>query len=209
MVDKKNIILAFGNKEFNNSLTELKEFLSFNLKTTDNLLDCGPLENYQGLIVHEDALKDTNFKKLTNNKRINMIIFHNSKTIKITENAEKLNLPATFNQIDKIVVNNIVKKKFKDNSSLEINNYNLDKNLRRLTKDTTYLELTEKEIELIELLNKNSFTKKKEILSIIWKYSKDADTHTVETHIYRLRKKIKDVFKDEDFIRSETNGYTI
>ena len=138
-----------------------------------------------------------------------MIIFHNSKTIKITENAEKLNLPATFNQIDKIVVNNIVKKKFKDNSSLEINNYNLDKNLRRLTKDTTYLELTEKEIELIELLNKNSFTKKKEILSIIWKYSKDADTHTVETHIYRLRKKIKDVFKDEDFIRSETNGYTI
>ena len=115
MVDKKNIILAFGNKEFNNSLIELNEFLSFNLKTTDNLLDCGPLENYQGLIVHEDALKDKNFKELTNNKKINMIIFHNSKKIKITENAEKLNIPATFNQIDKIVVNNIVKKKFKDN----------------------------------------------------------------------------------------------
>ena len=47
------------------------------------------------------------------------------------------------------------------------------------------------------------------ILNQVWKYSEDADTHTVETHIYRLRKKIKDVFKDEDFIRSETNGYTI
>ena len=73
-----------------------------------------------GLIVHEDALKDTNFKKLTNNKRINMIIFHNSKTIKITENAEKLNLPATFNQIDKIVVNNIVKKIPEPNMRLRI-----------------------------------------------------------------------------------------
>ena len=150
MADKKNIILAFGNKEFNNSLTELKEFLSFNLKTTDNLLDCGPLENYQGLIVHEDALKDTNFKKLTNNKRINMIIFHNSKTIKITENAEKLNLPATFNQIDKIVVNNIVKKKFKDNSSLEINNYNLDKNMRSQELNQKMLKHKAKDLKILD-----------------------------------------------------------
>jgi len=209
MVDKKNIILAFGNKEFNNSLTELKEYLSFNLQTTDNLQDCEPLENYQGLIVHEDALKNKNFKELIKDKKINKIIFHSSKTIKVTESSEKLNIPASFNQIDKIVINNIVKKKFKANSSLEVNTYKLDKNLRRLTKDGTFLELTEKEIELIELLKKNSFTKKKEILSLIWKYSKDADTHTVETHIYRLRKKIKDVFNDQDFIRSETKGYTI
>ena len=70
-------------------------------------------------------------------------------------------------------------------------------------------ELTEKEIELIELLKKKPFTKKKEILSIIWKYSSDADTHTVETHIYRLRKKIKEIFNDELFIKSEKKGYTI
>ena len=69
--------------------------------------------------------------------------------------------------------------------------------------------MTEKEIELIELLNKKSFTKKKEILSTIWKYSSDADTHTVETHIYRLRKKIKEIFDDEIFIKSEKKGYTI
>ena len=88
-------------------------------------------------------------------------------------------------------------------------NYNLDKNLRRLTKDKTYLELTEKEIELIELLNKNSFTKKKEILSIIWKYSKDADTHTVETHIYRLRKKIINNFCIKKFINVKDNSYKL
>ena len=63
--------------------------------------------------------------------------------------------------------------------------------------------MTEKEIELIELLYKEQFIKKNQILSKIWKYSKDADTHTVETHIYRLRKKIKEVFNDEVFIKSE------
>ena len=63
--------------------------------------------------------------------------------------------------------------------------------------------MTEKEIELIELLKKKSFTKKKEILATVWKYSEDSDTHTVETHIYRLRKKIKETFNDELFIKSE------
>ena len=92
---------------------------------------------------------------------------------------------------------------------MKINNYKLDKNSRRLTQNNLSLELTEKEIELIELLKKRSFTKKKEILATIWKYSDDADTHTVETHIYRLRKKIKEIFNDETFIKSEKKGYTI
>ena len=132
-----------------------------------------------------------------------------SKKVKGFENIEKLNLPTSVGQINKVVFNNIIKKEFKINSSLKINNYKLDKNLRRLIKDELYLELTEKEIELVELLRKNSFTKKKEILSTIWKYSKEADTHTVETHIYRLRKKIKEIFKDESFIKSDKKGYTI
>ena len=55
----------------------------------------------------------------------------------------------------------------------------------------------------------STFQKKREILTSIWKYSKDADTHTVETHIYRLRKKINDTFKDDKFIKSEKEGYTI
>ncbi len=208
MIDKKNTILAFGNKEFNNSLNEIKEFLSFNLIILDNIKDYNFSENYQGIIIHEDAFKDKNLKDLINNQNVNKIIFYNSKKVQDL-NAEKLNLPASFDQINKIVINNIVKKKFKTNSSLKINNYKLDKNLRQLIKDTVYLELTEKEIDLIELLKKKSFIKKKEILSTIWKYSDDADTHTVETHIYRLRKKIKDIFNDEKFIKSSKKGYTI
>ena len=93
-------------------------------------------------------------------RAINKIIFHNSKNIKGLENVEKLQLPASVNQINNIIVNNIVKKKFKINSSLKINNYKLDKNSRRLIKNNQSLELTEKEIELIELLYKKNLLKK-------------------------------------------------
>ncbi len=209
MTDTKNIILVFGNKEFNNSLSELKEYLNFNLKTVNDYKDLSSIENYQGLIIHEDALNDKSLKDLIKNDNISKILFHNSSNIPGTENIEKLTLPASIDQINNIVVNNIIKRKFKVNSSLKINNYKLDKNLRRLIKKEIYLELTEKEIELIELLNKKTHTKKKEILSTIWRYSDDADTHTVETHIYRLRKKIKDVFNDDLFIKSSKKGYTI
>ena len=209
MIDKKNIILAFGNKEFNNSLLELKNYLNFNLKTVEDISDIKQIENCLGIIIHEDALKDKKLQDIFKNENINKIIFYNSKKIKEKEPMEKLVLPATVDQINSIVMNNIVKKEFKINSSLKINNYKLDKNLRRLIKHDISLELTEKEIELIELLYKKSFTKKKEILAIIWKYASDADTHTVETHIYRLRKKIKEIFSDESFIKNEKKGYTI
>ena len=209
MIDKKNIILAFGNKEFNNSLNEIKDYLSFKLETIDDLKDYNLVKNYQGLIVHEDALNNKMLKDKIKNETINKVIFHNSKNIKGLDNIEKLSLPAAIDQINLIISNNIVKKKFKINSSLKINDYKLDKNSRKLIKNNVSLELTEKEIELIELLKKKPFTKKKEILSIIWKYSSDADTHTVETHIYRLRKKIKEIFNDELFIKSEKKGYTI
>ena len=183
--------------------------MNFNLKTVNDYKDLSSIENYQGLIIHEDALNDKSLKDLIKNDNISKILFHNSSNIPGTENIEKLTLPASIDQINNIVVNNIIKRKFKVNSSLKINNYKLDKNLRRLIKKDIYLELTEKEIELIELLNKKTHTKKKEILTTVWKYSNDVDTHTVETHIYRLRRKIKETFNDENFIRSEKKGYSI
>ncbi len=209
MINKKNIILALGNKEFNNSLLEVKKHFNFNLETIDTFEVNKLLEEFQGLMIHEDALKEDKFAKLLKSTNVNKVIFHKSKKIDGLDHIDKLSIPASFNQINEVVVNNIVRKKFKTNSSLKINNYNLNKNTRKLSKDKVSLELTEKEIELIELLNERSFTKKNEILSIVWKYSDDVDTHTVETHIYRLRKKIKKIFKDEDFIKSEKKGYTI
>ena len=209
MDKKKNIILAFGNKDFNNSLVELHRHFKFNIETIDNLNDTKTLDSYNGLIIHEDALKNPLTKKILQNSSINKVLFHVTKNIYNFEKLDKLELPVTFDQINKVVLNNLIKSEFKSNSSLKINEYILDKNMRKLIKKDLFLELTEKEIELIELLKKNHFTKKKEILSVIWKYSKEADTHTVETHIYRLRKKIKEVFNDEGFIKSEKRGYTI
>ena len=71
-----------------------------------------------------------------------------------------------------------------------------------------FILLTEKEIQLLELfLKNNKAINKNVILNEVWKYAADADTHTVETHIYRLRKKIKDKFSDENFILNNKNGY--
>ena len=113
MVDKKNIILAFGNKEFNNSLIELKEYWSFNLQTADALKDYTSLENIEGFIIHEDALKEKNCQDLIKNENKNKVIFLNSNKIQKIENAEKLNLPISFDQINKTIKNNMIKKNLK------------------------------------------------------------------------------------------------
>lgn len=208
-MNKKNIILALGNKEFNKSLIELKDHFKFSLEISDDLIEKNIEKIYQGLILHEDVLKNNKIKNLINNENINKIIFYSNKITKDFHNIEKLRLPTSIEQINKVVIDNIIKKEFKVNSSLKINNYILNKNSRKLIKLDKSLELTEKEIELIELLSKKTYIKKKEILTKIWKYSDNADTHTVETHIYRLRKKIIEVFNDNEFIKSEKKGYII
>ena len=208
MVERKNIILALGNKEFNNSLIELKEFLTFNLEISDDIPGEQVLDKYQGILIHEDLFKKRKNDPFINSK-INKIILYKSKLPKQIDHIEQLKLPVKLNQINKVVLDNIVKSEFKINSSLQIKDYKLDKNKRRLIKNDKFIELTEKEIELIELLNEKKYTKKKEILSSVWRYSDDVDTHTVETHIYRLRKKIKEIFNDESFLKSEKKGYTI
>ena len=123
---------------------------------------------------------------------------------------DKIFLPTKFEEINNIIENSVVKKNFSKNSSIKVKNYILDKNEKKLLKDKTYVLLTEKEIQLLELfLSYNKPISKKKILDEVWKYSEDADTHTVETHIYRLRKKIKSKFLDEDFILNHKSGYLL
>ena len=87
--------------------------------------------------------------------------------------------------------------------------YTLDKNTRFLKKKENFVKVTEKEMHFIEELNRYSKPLTKDyILKNIWGYSSDTDTHTVETHIYRLRQKIKNKFNDEDFIKHTPEGYS-
>ena len=117
-------------------------------------------------------------------------------------------LPTSVDEINKIVENEIAKKKFNRNSSINVKSYTLDKNEKKLFKENMFVVLTEKEIQLIELFlySKKPISKDK-ILSSVWNYSSDADTHTVETQIYRLRKKINEKFLDSKFILNDKEGY--
>jgi len=129
---------------------------------------------------------------------------------KINNYAGILKLPTTLNEINSIVEEAAVKKIFSKNSAIKIKKYLLDKNEKKLIKDKNFIILTEKEIQLLELfLSLKKPISKNKILTVVWNYSDDADTHTVETHIYRLRKKINDKFSDENFILNKRNGYYI
>ena len=95
------------------------------------------------------------------------------------------------------------------NSLVKINDYILDKNTRFLKRKETSIKITEKEMHFIEELNNSSEPLTKNyILKNIWGYSSDTDTHTIETHIYRLRQKIKNKFNDENFIKHTKEGYS-
>ena len=119
-----------------------------------------------------------------------------------------MQLPTTIAEINALIESSLAKKKFSKNSSIKIKSYLLDKNEKKLIKSNSFVVLTEKEIQLLELLlMKKKTISKNEILSLVWKYAMDVDTHTVETHIYRLRKKIQDKFMDNKFIFNNKDGY--
>ena len=124
--------------------------------------------------------------------------------------SNKLSLPIYIKDLKQVIENLVVKRSFIKNSSIKIKNYILDKNEKKLIKNKNFISLTEKEIQLLELfLNKTNPLSKNQILENVWKYSSEADTHTVETHIYRLRKKVKSNFSDENFILNDKNGYVL
>ena len=203
-------VLAFGSKNFNTSLEELKDHLSFKLTTIDKNIETELFENYDVLFCHQDFLEENqsieSFKKSSKIK----ILALSSNKIKSDIFTNKIYLPASLEDINFIIGNSVIKKKFLKNSSIKIKNYILDKNEKKLTNGKKYIFLTEKEINLLELfLSYKKPISKNMILDQVWKYSKDADTHTVETHIYRLRKKIKSKFSDEDFILNNKSGYLL
>ena len=103
-----------------------------------------------------------------------------------------------------------IKKNFHEKSDMAIGDYNLNLNSREISNQEKKLKLTEKEIEAIVYLFKVAGSVKiQELQSNVWGYQSQLETHTVETHIYRLRKKILKTFNDENFILSKKDGYEI
>ena len=182
-----------------NILNEIKNLLSFDI------------QNYP---TEDDFLKDLN----KNNSLSKSTIITNSnvrfKTANINIDKRNIlvfdNFPIQLNKlIDKINIQ-LIKQKYDHQSKIRIKDYNLNFNSRIISKNDNELKLTEREIDIILFLKNQTEPKTVDILQKeIWHYSSDLETHTVETHIYRLRKKIKDQFNDQNFILSSQHGYSI
>ena len=196
-------VLILGPTSFTATLNELKPFLKFNPVNEKNSL------NHDVIIFHEEALNDKENIKLINTSHSLKIYASSKKTASDNFDAF-LEMPSSLKEINAAVENIAAKKAFSKNSSIQIKKYSLNKNEKKLSKSSDEIVLTEKEIQLLELfLNNKKPISKNKILSSVWNYSSDADTHTVETHIYRLRKKINDKFSDENFIVNTKDGYSL
>ena len=177
-------------------LDEIKENLSFTIIKIDN---------------EDDFKKKFDLNRLDYlviSKTDHKLLFNNNITAK---NFLDFNdLPLSFKKLIELINIKLIKLKFTQQSKITIKDYELNLNSKFFFKGNLKLKLTEKEIEIILYLNDKKFKHNVEDLQKnIWGYVANMETHTVETHIYRLRKKISDLFKDEKFILSDKNGYFI
>ncbi|MDA9860794.1 winged helix-turn-helix domain-containing protein [Candidatus Pelagibacter sp.] len=177
-------------------LDEIKENLSFKILKIENEEDFEKkldLDRLDHLVISK-----TDHKLLLNNNITdkNFLDFND--------------LPLSFNKLIELINIKLIKLKFNQQSKIIINGYELNLNSKFFSKGNLKLKLTEKEIEIILYLSDKKIKHNvADLQKNIWDYSTDMETHTVETHIYRLRKKISDLFKDEKFILSHKNGYFI
>ena len=114
-----------------------------------------------------------------------------------------------YNLLEKINIQ-LIKYRYSSQSKIKVKKYYLDLNSRIISKENNNLKLTEREMEIIIFLNDSKTPQKiTNLQNKVWGHSSKLETHTVETHIYRLRKKISESFKDEQFIVSTDKGYFI
>ena len=160
--------------------------------------------------------EDDFFKDNSLDKRKSLIILNKKTKLLFNHGLHESNilylndLPLSFEKLLEKININLIKLRYSLQSKINIKDFQLDINSKHLSKLGITLKLTEKEIEIILYLNKKKINCDiADLQKNIWGYSTNIETHTVETHIYRLRKKIDKVFKDKKFIVSQKNGYLI
>ena len=177
------------------------------------------IKDYFNYEVHYFKEKKDLIKKIEEDKKFieTSVILVNQKdfsTLKNKTHEKQIHCITKFpikisNLIDQLNAR-LIQQNYSAQSNITINKYILDINSRILKKFDNELKLTEREINTILFLkNENKPIKVDVLQKKVWKYGEDLETHTVETHIYRLRKKIKDTFNDDSFIQSKKDGYII
>ena len=180
---------------------EIKSFKKFN-----EIIHDSKVKNSSILVT---SLKDYD---LFINSKLNIpVLFLNFGSKKsYTTSAEIINCPFQLNNFVERINVIFLKNKFLNNSNLNILNYEINLNSKEILRDGQKLKLTEREINFILFLkNSNSPQNIKSILKSVWNYSPNLETHTVETHVHRLRKKFFSHFKDDNFIKINKKGYFI
>ena len=156
-----------------------------------------------------ESHNENNLKNIIQNSSHYLIV--TQQNISNLDNQLKLtNIPIKISKLIEMINIKLLKNQFSNQSKVKIKNYILNLNSREISNNNTLMKLTEKEINTIIYLSKtNKPVSINELEKNVWQYEADMETHTVETHIYRLRKKIYEKFEDEDFIISKKNGYEI
>ena len=199
-----------------NILEEIKENLSFKIENFTKLDDFlnffnkDESENKNFFIITTISNKDFFINKIKLEEKNIFFLCQKSGKIDIDNNYNIFYYPIDiYNLIEKINIQ-LIKYKYNFQSKISVKNYFLDLNSRIMSTENESLKLTEREMEIILFLNDCKTPQKiNDLQNKVWSYSSELETHTVETHIYRLRKKISNSFKDEDFIISTDAGYLI
>ena len=190
---KKNIYLVEFKKLFT-ILYEINNFLNYNIYEVD----------YKNYLVNQD-LDNNNSLFLFKNKD-----FLEKKKLKFKNNLILDDLPIDINKLIEKINISFLKTVYQSNSKIFFKKYLLNLNNKTINLNEKKLKLTEKEMKIILFLLTKKIPQKTPVLQKeIWGYSQDLETHTVETHIYRLRKKINNYFNDSTFLKKNKNGYLL
>ena len=196
---KQSVSLVEFSKLYN-ILYESNDLFSFNIFNYQNSKEfLKEIESNNDECINSTIIVDKKDHVLMSNNKIdiNNILVMDTWPLKIEKLLDKINTQ-------------LIKQKYNFHSKLNIKNYALNFNSRIISNKMKELKLTEREIDIILFLKDNSNPQSVSMLqNKVWGYSSDLETHTVETHIYRLRKRINDNFNDKNFIISDKAGYKI
>ena len=202
-------ISILSNKIFSEIVREIKLFSKYEIKYYSDIdLWIKDSKKENQIVVH--------FENFPNKDKINnfpsILITKSSEKIKKSplSSEEVLKMPFKILDFEKKIISVLAKYEFKRNSLILLSGYTIDKNERKIKKNNLELQLSEKEIDFLILFSKsNNPINRNLVLKKVWKYSDESETHTVETHIHRLRKKILEKFGDKNFIKNNEKGYYI
>ena len=195
---RQNIFIV-GFRGLYNILEEIKNNLTYKIFNYINeneflkSLNSNSLDLANSLVI----VKSINTKLIDNKKLDKRIIYAFE------------NLPIEIDKLLELINVQLIKQQYNYQSKINIKNYIINLNSRTIIKNNKSLKLTEKEINIILFLNNKKPQKINVLQNKVWGYSSELETHTVETHVYRLRKKIKNMFDDDNFILSHDDGYLI